>query len=155
MPVAGPSSGAWLEITGAWPEKVTLPPEASPECIHYTGPHTVAARSFTAKTSDFADYDAGGESPGRDFNVGIHIPEASPYPDVPPSASSVIIVFSDKQGAQFRLSAEDGRGATITASDEHPTVTFEATGNATSIDADPIPVRASGQIECESFVDKQ
>lgn len=154
-PVAGPPSGAWLEVSGAWPEKVTLPPEASPECIRYTGPHTVSARSFTAKTSDFADYDAGGETPGRDFEVGVHVPDASPYPDGSPSVPSVIVVFSDKQGRQFRLSAEDGKGATMTANDHDPMVTFEVTGNAASIDAEPILVRVSGQIDCESFVDKQ
>ncbi|SDD40707.1 hypothetical protein SAMN05444580_104192 [Rhodococcus tukisamuensis] len=150
-PTAGLSSGAWLEVTGAWPERVTLPLEASPECIRRGGPHTGAARSFTAKTSDFAEYDAGGENSGRDFDVQVHVPDVSSYPDESPS---VTIVFSDKQGRHFRMGAEDGQGATITANDHDPAVTFEVTGDATSIDADPVLIRAAGQIRCESFVDK-
>lgn len=153
-PVAGPSSGAWLEVTEAWPERVTLPPEASPECTRYGGPHTVAARGFAAKTSDFADYDAGGDNPGRDFDVQVHVPDVSSSPDGSPSAPSVTIVFSDKQGRHFRMGAEDGQGATITADDHDPAVTFEVTGDANSIDADPVPIRAAGRIHCESFVDK-
>ncbi|CAM3074221.1 hypothetical protein RHDE110596_15700 [Prescottella defluvii] len=85
----------------------------------------------------------------------IYVPDNSVYPDGTPFLPHAMIRFSDRDARFFSLGAVEGQGATITVSDNDPTVAFEVAGNATSIDTGPIPVRASGRIDCKSFVDKQ
>ena len=133
-----------------------MPTEGETQCARYgVDGRGYGWREFSARTSDFVEYDAGGENPGRDFDIVIYVPDHTVYPDGTPSLPHAMIRFSDRDARFFQLGAADGRGATITASDNGPTVEFEVTGNATSIDTGPIFVRASGQIHCESFVDKQ
>ena len=138
------------------------------ECLRL--PHTGDSREYTAKTSDFADYDGCGESPGGNFDLDVTALESgcyrrsgelvchktlptSTYRDGTPSPPFATILFSDLHGRHYTLSGVHGKNATITASDTDPTVTFEVTGTATSTGGDPIPVRAAGQIQCETFLE--
>ncbi|WP_280763848.1 hypothetical protein [Prescottella agglutinans] len=148
---AGPESGTWLRLEGAWPEPVDLPDTHKADCWRL--PHTGDTRDYTAKTSGFADYDSGGESPGRDFDIDLTVFDRDTYPDGTPSPHFVTIRFSDPDGRHYLLSGVDGKDGTITASNTDPTARFEVTGNATSIDGKPILVRASGQIQCEAFIE--
>ncbi|QKT12148.1 hypothetical protein [Rhodococcus sp. W8901] len=148
---AGSESGTWLRLAGAWPEQVDLPAPRNPECWRL--PHTGDSREYTAKTSDFADYDSGGENPGRDFDLDVTAFDRETYPDGTPSPPFARIRFSNPDGRHYTLIGVHGKNATIAASDTDPTVTFEVTGKATSIDGDPILVRASGRIQCETFIE--
>lgn len=144
-------SGTWLRLVGAWPEQVDLPATRNAECLRL--PHAGDSREYMAKTSDFADYDSGGENPGRDFDLDVAAFDRETYPDGTSSPPFATILFSDPDGRHYTLSGVHGKNATITASDTDPTVTFEVTGKATSIDGDPMLVRASGQIQCETFIE--
>lgn len=147
--------GTWLRVDGAWPEQISLPAAGETECVRHSDDRGYGWRTFSARTSDFAEYDAGGENPGRDFDIEVHVPDNSSYPDGSPSPPFAMIRFSDQDARFFRLGAAVGHGATITASDADPAIAFELVGTATSIDADPVRVRATGHIRCASFVDQQ
>ncbi|WP_127915008.1 hypothetical protein [Prescottella agglutinans] len=127
---AGSESGTWIRLAGAWPERVDLPSTRNAECLRL--PHTGDSREYTAKTSSFAEYDSGGEHPGRDFDLDVTAFDRETYPDETPSPPFARILFSDPDGRHYTLGGVHGKNATIVASDTDPTVTFEVTGKATS-----------------------
>ncbi|WP_305091940.1 hypothetical protein [Prescottella sp. R16] len=149
-------TGTWLRVVGAWPERVTLPTAGTVDCTRHSSDHGYGYRAFDARTSDFTEYDAGGERPGHDFDVSVYIPNADNDTDNTDGSSSshVMVQFSDPQGRFFRLTGSGTDDATITPSPDGTSVSFEVTGSATSIDADPLLVRAAGRIHCDAVTEQ-
>ncbi|MFD4183994.1 hypothetical protein ACFWPB_23320, partial [Rhodococcus sp. NPDC058514] len=105
-------------------------------------------REFVVSTSDFAEYDGGGENPGRDFRI-----QADVYDNRDAQPGYVLIEFSDPDGNHYTLSGTANE-AQIIESDDHTAVSFVIAGTSTSIDSTPTSVSAAGQIRCDSVNEK-
>lgn len=138
-----PEPTSWITITGIWPERVVLSDPDRIKCFRYTNTDEGSWTEFTASTSDFAEYDGGGDVAEKQVAVEIHAGDKS--------TNGVIIEYIGPNGAHFRLGTSP---ADVKLSDSGTTSRFTVAGQATSIDAAPTNIIAEGQIHCSSITDQ-
>ena len=115
----------WLRIEDGWLDRATLSDTGRVECSRYTGQSEESRwREFTASTSDFAEYDGGGDTAEKQFAVQIHIGDNTP--------PGVMIDYVGRNGTRFRLGVSP---ATVKLGDDDTTAWFSISGFATSNDA--------------------
>lgn len=145
---SSPGGGTWVQIGGAVrTNSVSLPSMGHVECFES---EPGGGRIYTAKSSDFSDYDGGGELPGQDFNIRVLVPPADARAEGQ-SKRSVQLYFSDAHGRHFSLAKWESDRVSIISDEKNRTVSFAVEGDATGIDAASGWVRATGEISCSAI----
>lgn len=149
LPDPDTATASRLELGISWAGGAVLPAEGATTCRHVTDPQGSGEHwEYEVATSDFADYDGGGELPGRDFAVraslGIRTEDGDP-------TDAVDIQFSGPGGSHHRLGGAREDGLSIAVSDDHATLTFMINSLATSIDREPRWTAAAGTIRCNEI----
>lgn len=135
-----------LELGISWAGRAVLPTFGTTTCRHVTYPRTSEESwEYEVSTSDFTEYDGGGELPGRDFalraSLGIWTADGD-------RTDAVQIEFSGPGGSHHRLGGTREDGLSVAASDDHMSLTFMINALATSIDREPRWTAAAGTIRC-------
>ena len=138
-----------LELGISWAGRAVLPSFGTTTCRHVTYPRTSEESwEYEVSTSDFTEYDGGGELPGRDFAVqavlGIRTEDGDP-------TDAVDIQFSGPGGSHHRLGGAREDGLSVAVSDDHMALTFMINSLATSIDREPRWTAAAGTIRCSEI----
>nr|MBM4731893.1 hypothetical protein [Prescottella equi] len=147
LPDPHTATASRLELGISWTGGAVLPAEGATTCRHVTYSRgSEEYWEYEVESSDFADYDGGGELPGRDFAVraalGIRSAEAD-------RTDAVDIVFSGPGGSHHRLGGTREDGLSLAVSADHMTLTFMINSLATSIDREPRWTAAAGTIRCD------
>ncbi|MGF7120624.1 hypothetical protein [Rhodococcus sp. AG1013] len=150
LPDVGAAEDSWLELGVSWTGRVSLPQNGFTACHHYTDPLAGGESwGYEVTTSDFTDYDGGGESPGQDFSIQASLNIL--FGDGDERTNAVSIAFSGPDGEHYRLGGTTGEGLRVAAGEDHTALTFTINGLATSIDRDPVWTAAAGSIRCDSI----
>ena len=141
----------WLEVDGSWRGRVILPDVGTSACSHQ---QVSAQRWFEATTSNFAEFDAGGADPGREFTLAATVdlePRTLPGTDPQPERW-VVGTFVDSSGAhvQFTSAADD---LDLEVRDEGRQVVFALTATGSGVDIDPAPLTVRGVITCAAVTE--
>lgn len=140
-----------LELGISWAGGAVLPAEGTTTCRHVTYPRGSGEYwEYEVATSDFADYDGGGELPGRDFAVRAALGIRSETED---RTDAVDIEFSGPGGSHHRLGGTREDGLSVSVSADHTALTFMINSLATSIDREPRWTAAAGTIRCGEIVE--
>ena len=148
--VLSASQQTWLEVDGGWHGRVILPGTGTSGCSHQ---QVSAQQWFEAATSNFAEFDAGGAEPGREFTVDATVnlePRTSPGTDPQPE-HWVIGTLVDSTGAHVQFHSTDDIDLEIR--DEGRQVAFALTATGSGLDIDPAPLTVRGVITCEAVTE--
>lgn len=139
-----PQGESWVRIEGVWPHRVALSDAGRVGCFSHPGMGGGNGwREFTASTSDFAEYDGGGDVAEKQVAVEIHIGDQPPH--------GVIVNYIGPDGAHFRLAVSP---AEVTLNDDGTAARFVISGVAESVDAEPVSVAMEGQVHCSSVAER-
>ena len=135
----------WLEVDGSWRGWVILPDAGTSACSHQ---QVSAQRWFEATTSNFAEFDAGGADPGREFTLAATVDlEPRPSPGTDPQARHAVIgTFVDSSGAHVQFHSTDDLDLEVR--DEGRQVVFALSATGSGVDIDPAPLTVRGAITC-------
>lgn len=143
-------SQTWLEVDGSWQGRVLLPDAGTSACSHQ---QVSAQRWFEATTSTFAEFDAGGADPGREFTLAATV-DVEPRPSAgtdPQPRHAVVGTFVDSSGAHVQFHSTDG--IDLEVRDEGRQVVFALTATGSGVDIDPAPLTVRGVITCTAVTE--
>ncbi|APE12567.1 hypothetical protein BO226_24715 (plasmid) [Rhodococcus sp. 2G] len=127
-----------------------LPDVGTSACSHQ---RVSVQRWFEATTSTFAEFDAGGGDPGREFTLAA-IVDLEPRPSLgtdPQARHAVVGTFVDSSGAQVQFHSTDGLDLEVR--DEGRQVVFALTATGSGVDIDPAPLTVRGVITCAAVTE--
>ncbi|WP_258195396.1 hypothetical protein [Rhodococcus sp. OK519] len=149
LPDVDAVTGNRLELGISWAGAALLPAEGTTTCRHVTDPRAGGEHwDYEVSTSDFADYDGGGEFPGRDFAVRAYL---GTWTENGGRTDAVHIQFSGPGGSHHRMGGTREEGLSIAVSADHTALAFMINSLATSIDREPRWTAAAGTILCDAI----
>ncbi|WP_138845871.1 hypothetical protein [Rhodococcus pyridinivorans] len=140
----------WLEVDGSWRGRVILPDAGTSACSHQ---QVSVQRWFEATTSNFAEFDAGGGDPGREFTLAATV-DLEPRPSAgtdPQPRHAVVGTFVDSSGAQVQFHST--YDLDLEVRDEGRQVVFALTATGSGVDIDPAPLTVRGVITCAAVTE--
>ncbi|MCT7293888.1 hypothetical protein NVV99_23570 [Rhodococcus sp. PAE-6] len=110
-------------------------------------------RWFEATTSNFAEFDAGGGDPGREFTLAATVDlEPRPSPGTAPQTRHAVVgTFVDSSGAHVQFHSTDDLDLEVR--DEGRQVVFALTATGSGVDIDPAPLTVRGVITCAAVTE--
>lgn len=149
LPAVDSATDSRLDLGISWDGGAVLPADGVTTCRHVTYARgDEESWEYAVSTSDFTDYDGGGEYPGRDFAVeatlGVWTADDT-------RTDAVRVSFSGPGGGHHRLGGTSDDGLSVSVSDDRTVLTFAINALATSIDAAPRWTAAAGTVRCDQI----